>query len=202
MKQFINTNNLSYTFSSCEGCDKNCCNGKNGTIFSQIILDDFKEIYEYFPILFIYGDLGYLKPVYIITNGKDFCLYNKDSKCTIYDKRASICKTYPLSANIDNNTYIDILCPAVNSKEKSEFIIKRGEISKAFDSPTLYNYQEKYIKTHFEFEPFNKKEDFSLALTINGMQFYKYNKESQNEYMKMHQKSLIHLENEYFKNLK
>ena len=202
MKHFINSQNKKYTFSTCEGCESNCCDGKTGTIFSQIILDDFKQIYENYPILFIFGELGYIKPILLLTNGKDLCRYVKDSKCTIYEKRSSICKAYPLSAHIDNNIYVDHLCPAVNSDNKnSTVLVENKKINKNFYSKIFDNYQDKYIQTHNELEKFNIKSDFDVAITINGIDFYKYKKQTSNKYLKLHQKSLKLLEDDYFKNL-
>jgi len=201
MKQFIETSNKIYNFSSCEICQANCCNGQKGTLFAQIILEDFKEVYENFPIVFIFGELGYIKPVVLLTNGNSFCKYLKEYKCTIYEKRPSICRVYPLSANIDNKIYIDELCPAVDeSFDENNYIVKDNAIHKNFDYKTLHEYQDKYIETFHELDQFNKKEDFSLAIQINGIQFFKFKKDVDNKYMQMHQKSLIHLQDGYFKN--
>ena len=202
MKHFINAMNNKYTFYTCEGYEANCCDGRTGTIFSQIILDDFEEIYENYPILFLFGELGYIKPVLILTNGKDLCRYVKDSKCTIYEKRSSICKAYPLSAHIDNNIYVDHLCPAVNSNNNdSTILVENQKINKNFYSDIFDNYQDKYIQTHQELEKYNVKSDFEVAITINGIDFYKYKKTTTNKYLKLHQKSLILLEDYYFKSL-
>ena len=46
MKQFIQTNNKKFTFSTCEICPARCCNGKEGTVFAQILLEDFQKIYK------------------------------------------------------------------------------------------------------------------------------------------------------------
>lgn len=202
MKQFSQVNKNKYFFSSCKICPAKCCNGKEGTVFAQIILEDFGIIYKNFPILFIFGELGYIKPIVLLTNGKDYCKYLKDFKCSIYNQRPSICRVYPLSANIDNNIYIDELCPAVNDKvNESKIIIENSKVAKEFDYSTLHNYQDKYINTHLQMEKLNKKDNFSIATTINGIEFYKFNKEVDNKYMQMHQESLTHLQNEYFTNL-
>lgn len=201
MKQFINTNENRYSFSNCEICPAKCCNGNEGTVFAQIILEDFEIVHKSFPILFLFGELGYLKPVILLTNGKNYCKYLKDFKCTIYEQRPSICRVYPLSANIDDNVYIDELCPAVNDeKHENRIIIENTKISKDFDYSTLHNYQDKYINTHIEMEKFNQKENFSVAITINGINFFKCNQLFKNKYMQMHQNSLIHLQKEYFTN--
>jgi Fe-S-cluster containining protein len=202
MKQFTPIKNNSYTFSNCNSCEARCCDGKLGSVFSQVILSDFEENYKNFPILFTFGDLGYLKPVIILSNGVDFCKYIENHKCTIYDKRPSICRAYPLSINIDNQVYIDTFCPAINDKKEDfKLITKSSKVQKDFDNKIFYEYQDKYIKTFYEFESFNKKEDFTLAITLKGMNFFKYNKSSTNKYMKMHLESLKHLEHSYFKDL-
>lgn len=201
MKQFTSTIDKSYTFSNCSICPAKCCDGRQGTVFAQILLSDIEEVYKNFPVLFIYGELGYLKPVVLLTNGHGFCKYLKDFKCSIYENRPSICRVYPLSSNIDNIIYIDEMCPAINDKENShKTIVENSLVEKDFDYPTLNNYQDKYIDTFREFDVFNKKEDFSLIRIIKGIEFYKYNIEVDNKYMKMHQESLIHLQSEYFIN--
>ncbi len=202
MKQFKNIEDKTITFSSCEICESNCCDGKKGTTFSQIIIDDFSIVYKNFPILFIFGELGFCKPVIILTNGQTYCKYLKDFKCVIYENRPSICKLYPLSPNIDNNIYVDENCPAVNNNFKSTIISENSKIKKDFFHNNLDNYQDKYIDTFREFEVFDKKEDFSLAIEINGMHFFKCTKNTENKYIQMHQDSLMHLENKYFTDLK
>lgn len=196
MKQFILTKNKSYSFSSCETCNANCCNGSMGTLYSQIILEDF-ENFENFPILFTFGNLNFAKPVILLTNGENFCRHLKDMKCSIYENRPQICKNYPLSPNIDEQTYIDVTCPSVheNSNDENSFV-KEKEMEDYFK-----NYKDLYINTYFEFEKF-KKEDYTKVLTIRNIDFFAYLKEDDNKYIKMHQNSLTHLEDEYFNNLK
>lgn len=178
-------------FTSCDTCDARCCDGKQGSIYAQIILDDFEKIYKNFSILFTFGELGYLKPVVLLSNGKDHCIYIKDFKCTIYDERPSICKLYPLSANLDNHIYFDMNCPAI-----SDFgvpLVENNHVMPAFNSNILEDYQNSYILTHQEFVPFNKEENFELVTIINNESFYKYIGSSNNTYMRMHQNSLSNL---------
>ncbi len=199
MKQFVTTLNQKYTFSSCASCEANCCDGRKGTIYAQIILSDFEGVYENYPILFLFGELGYIKPVILLTNGKDFCRFPEDSKCSIYDKRSSICKNYPLSSHIDNNIYIDTLCPAVNDESENKIeIINNSTFRENFHDNSLNNYQDKYIEMFEKLSPYGDKKDFSIVKIINGIKFYKCNKDIDNKYMQMHQKSLEHLQNEYF----
>lgn len=201
MKQFTNIKDKKITFSSCDICQANCCDGKKGTTFSQIILDDFSIVYKNFPVLFIFGELGFCKPVIILTNGQTYCRYLKNFKCIIYENRPSICKLYPLSPNIDNNIYFDENCPAINNDLESTIISQNNQIKKEFFHNNLDNYQDKYINTFREFEKLDKEEDFTLAIELNGMQFFKCTKITNNKYMQMHQKSLIHLQDKYFKDL-
>lgn len=197
MKNFVKLSSSSFSFSSCNICDAACCDGTKNILYSQIILKDFKEISDNFPILFIFGEMGFLKPVFILTNGKKFCKYIKKSRCTIYENRPSICRVYPLSANIDDEVYIDCSCPAISNGNREN--IDNKEIIKEFDNHILKNYQDKYIDTHLQFDKYNRKDNIDLALIINGVKFYKINKNFDDEYLKIHHKSLKHLNDKYFK---
>ncbi|MEA3512367.1 MAG: YkgJ family cysteine cluster protein [Campylobacterota bacterium] len=189
MKRFIDTTNQSFTFSSCEGCPARCCDGREGSIFSELILDDFEQVSKNFPIVFTFGDLGYLKANVLLSNGKDFCPYIVNHKCTIYDERPSVCRIYPLSQNVDNKVYIDDLCPAL-STETGINIVTNGEISDNFFHKKLDNYQDKFLETHYELEKINDKKDFELFTTINNLDFYKYIGNHQSKYIDFHHKSL------------
>ena len=192
MKYFVPTSNKNYSFSSCDSCEAKCCNGSYGTLFSQIILEDFTN-FENFPILFTFGNLDFAKPVIMLTNGTNFCRYLKAMKCSIYDKRPQVCKNYPLSPNLDEEVYIDLSCPSVKeTEEKSDFI----KINKQNDY--FKNYKELYLNTYFEFEKY-KKEDFQKLFTLRDIDFYGYLKDDENQFIKMHQKSLVHLKDDYFK---
>ena len=96
MKTFLDTTDKSFTFSSCNGCPSRCCDGKEGTIFSQLILDDFEVVSKNFPILFTFGEMGYLKANVFFSDGENFCPYIINHQCSIYDQRPSICRAYPL----------------------------------------------------------------------------------------------------------
>ena len=128
--------------------------------------------------------------------------YLEDFKCTIYEKRSSICRNYPLSAHIDNNIYIDEICPAVNDIDNpSHPIVHDNKVKKEFDNDFLHDYQDKYIDMFEELKIFSNKEEFEEAIIINGIIFYKYRKETNNKFMQMHQKSLVHLQDSYFTSL-
>ena len=135
--------------------------------------------------------MGYLKPVVLFNNGEQHCIYNENYQCTIYDKRPSICQVYPLSGNLDNVVYYDSNCPAIC--DYGTPLVKQHQVNMAFYNEILDDYQGKYIQTHRELEPLNKKEDFELITTIQAEKFYKYVGVSNNVYMKMHQESLKNL---------
>jgi len=182
MKNFIPTSNQKFTFGDCKNCQEQCCGGIFGSTFSQILKEEFENIYENFPILFIFGSLNFIKPVILISNGSDFCPYLKNRRCTIYEKRPKVCQTYPLSPNLDNQIYIATYCPQVN----------KGENSLNFEDDIFKNYQEKYISTHLEFENLKTK-DFEEVLSIRNIRFYKYIGEENSKYLNFHKLSLENL---------
>ena len=190
MKTFLDTTDKSFSFSSCEGCPARCCDGREGTVFSQLILEDFEIVSKNFPILFTFGEMGYLKAVILFSDGTSFCPYIKDHKCTIYDERPSICRVYPLSPNIDNKIYIDDSCPAVENNNYNK-IIDFGKITKPFEYPTLTSYQDKYIETHLQLEQINDKNNFEQVISVNNITFYKYIGTERNQYINYHIDSLI-----------
>ncbi|MCT7616224.1 hypothetical protein N5U05_00540 [Aliarcobacter butzleri] len=175
MKDFIPTLNQNFTFGNCKNCQAHCCSGLYGSIYSQILKEEFESVYKNFPILFIFGTLGFIKPVILLSNGFDFCPHLENFKCTIYENRPIVCKTYPLSPNLDNQIYIDSSCPEIN----------KGEKPLKFEESYFKNYQEKYIETHFEFENL-KKEDFQLVCNIKNENFYKYIGNENSNYLKLH----------------
>lgn len=196
MKTFENTLDKTFHFSSCDICDAACCKGHHGTIYSQLILEDFNEVFEHFPIVFMIGDLDYLKPVVLLTNGCDKCRYLLNERCSIYEKRPSVCKVYPLSPHLTNIPFIDLSCPAVG--EKGEIIIDNGSIKKPFQHKVFKDYQNKYIDMHFHFEKFNKAENLKFLIEIRGNKFYKFKEDFEDEYLKLHLSSLKNLD-KYFK---
>lgn len=196
MKTFENTVDNKYTFSTCEICDAKCCDGARGSTFAQLILEDFSIVYENFPIVFLLGDLGYLKPVVLLTNGKEYCRYLKDNKCTIYDKRPNVCRVYPLSPHLTNDVFIDTLCPAVN--ENGDVIVDHGVVEKRFKNDVLENYQDKYITMHNHFDKFNIKDSLEVVTTIEENTFYRFKDDFNDSYIKMHLESLKNFD-EYFK---
>ena len=197
MNSFQNLKSNSYSFNSCDTCGAACCDGSKNILFSQILLKDFEAVAPYFPILFTIGTSGRIRPVILLTNGKDFCRYIENFKCSIYENRPSICRIYPLSGYIDNEIYIDSSCPAVSSN--SGKMVDNTKILKDFDNEILYGYKEKYNQTVQEFQVYNKKENVELVMTIDEGKFYKFNDTFKNKYLELHHKSLKHLNEDYFK---
>ena len=140
MKTFIDTTNKSFTFSSCEGCPARCCDGREGSVYSELLLEEFERVSQNFPILFTFGELGFLKANVLLSNGKDFCPYIENHKCTIYEDRPQVCRNYPLSPHLDNNIYIDDSCPAITSENGID-IVRDGIVKDPFYNDSLENYQ-------------------------------------------------------------
>jgi Fe-S-cluster containining protein len=192
LKTFIDTTDKFFHFSSCEGCPARCCDGREGSVYSELLLEEFERVSKNFPILFTFGDLGFLKANVLLSNGKNFCPYIKDHKCIIYEDRPQVCRNYPLSAHIDNKIYIDDSCPAIGIEGIS--ILEKGRVSESFDNSSLHNYQEKFINTHNYLQEFNKKENFDLVVTINGIDFFQYMGDSKDKFIQLHIKSLKNIQ--------
>lgn len=191
MKTFLDISNKTFSFSDCNDCKARCCDGREGTVFAQLILEDFEIVAKNFPILFTFGEMGYLKAVVLFSDGTGFCPYIKDHKCTIYDERPSICRVYPLSPNVDNKIYIDDSCPAIEITNASK-IVDNGMVTQQFHYKTLEDYQDKYIETHHELEKINDINNFESVIKINNITFYKYIGNQRNKYINYHISSLIH----------
>ncbi|RXI27829.1 YkgJ family cysteine cluster protein [Aliarcobacter trophiarum] len=183
MKNFIKIEDKNIFFGDCKNCQAFCCKGSYGSIFSQILKEEFASLYKNFPILFIFGSLDFIKPVVMLSNGIDSCPYLKNSSCSIYKDRPNVCKTYPLSPNIDDNIYIDSSCPE----------IFKGKNSLDLTLNIFENYSKKYIDTHFEFKEL-KKEEFLKILNIRGVEFYKYIGKNNSIYLNYHEASLKNLD--------
>ena len=182
MKNFVKLEDKNIKFGDCSNCEAHCCKGSFGSIFSQILKDEFENVYENFPILFIFGNLGFIKPVILLSNGFDSCPYLKNNLCSIYNNRPNVCKIYPLSPNIDNKIYLDISCPEIS----------KGKNNLNLESNIFKNYQNKYIETHLEFEKLELK-NFEKILSIKNMNFYKYIGDKKSKYLDFHRLSLLKL---------
>jgi Fe-S-cluster containining protein len=199
LKEFVAVVDRTYNFSSCEGCEANCCDGKKGSIYSQILLDEFELVSKNFPIAFLLGEENLLTPVVLLSSGVEHCKYNKEYKCTIYEHRPAVCRYYPLSPHIFNKTFIDLSCPAVSQNNNDEVIVLNGEVQKKYHHPNLDNYQDKFLATYYEFESYNKLENIELLVTINDKSFYRFKEDFSNKYIDIHLRSMVHFD-KYYKN--
>lgn len=192
MKTFIDTTNKSFTFSSCEGCPARCCDGREGSVYSELLLEEFERVSRNFPILFTFGELGFLKANVLLSNGKGFCPYIVNYKCTIYEDRPQVCRNYPLSPHLDNNIYIDDSCPAIASEDGIDIVLN-GEVKELFYNESLENYQDKFLNTYNHLKEFNVASNFEKVVTINGIEFFKFIGRSEDKFIKLHIQSMSNL---------
>ena len=194
--QFEPIEDRNFCFSGCTGCQSRCCDGRAGVLFTQIVLEEFEAVCEHFAIVFIFGELGFAKPVILLTNGRDYCRYLQEFQCTIYDARPATCRTYPISPEIDDRLYIDRACPAVGTQGAP--LVTGTAVEKSFHAQTLQNYQEKYLQTYHHFNDPAQTLHFEPAVTINGLLFYKLTAKSKGHHIAHHHHSLRHLNDGYF----
>lgn len=186
---FVNIKNNDLFFSGCSTCEGNCCNGAKGFSLSPLILEDFEEVYKNFAIIFSIQEKK-LKAYVLLNNGKEHCKYYIDNKCSIYEQRTPACKLYPISPYFEN-ILIDTECPSINM-EFGESICSEGKLNDKFFTKRLLNFNDK-LKESFDFyDSIYYINDFKFIGHISGMPFLKYNKSSDNKYIKMHLESLIH----------
>jgi Fe-S-cluster containining protein len=186
---FVNIKNHNLKFSGCNTCDGDCCNGAKGFALSPLILEDFEEVYENFPIVFSLNDRK-IKAYVVLNDGKDHCKYYLDNRCSIYEKRTPACKLYPISPYFDN-ILIDTECPSINL-EFGKDICENGKIHDDFYTNRLNNFNEKLKESMEFFESIDNINDFKFIGHVLGMPLLKYTKQSDNKYINMHLDSLIH----------
>jgi Fe-S-cluster containining protein len=134
-------------FNNCENCSE-CCKNK---YLAPLILDDFKKVYEYFPIFI--AKLETFKPVMLLSNETQ-CPYLINEKCSIYEKRPPACRLYPYSPWF-NKILIDLSCKGVGIKgENLPLTITDFKNSSFFDERVI-NIENKIFKTYKWLE--NKK---------------------------------------------
>ena len=110
-------------------------------MFIPLILDDFRFVYKFFPIVFtkISNELRA-----VILLGENGCRYLQNGVCTIYDDRPPSCRIYPLTPYFDK-IMIDDNCPSVG--DVGEFLADETEISQKNRSERLVEFGDKYAKT-------------------------------------------------------
>jgi Fe-S-cluster containining protein len=183
-------------FGNCDGCQKNCCTPNGGFSLAPLILDDFSEVYEKFPILFAYVGQVF-KVVIILNNGKDNCIYfNNDTKlCSIYDSRPPACIMYPISPLFDD-ICVDVSCKAVG--QEGDFLCDKDGFSKTFYHKRVDDFYLKLRRT----QKFLNQLRFNVekVTTVVGIDLFKYDNKGEydeefQEYINMHHKSLNNVKN-------
>jgi len=174
-------------FNSCFGCEQNCCNGSRISL-SPLILEDFEEVYKNFAIMFVKID-SETKPVIVLNNGKEPCVYYEDGQCGIYETRAPACRIYPMSPYIDGSVYVDMSCPAVG--DIGSFLCNSEKFSNTYYHKRFENITQK-LKTTFELME-KIKSDLVIECKVKNMLLYKYKGDLNNDFINMHYESLKHL---------
>ena len=172
-------------FSSCENCTA-CCDGSRFSL-APLIIDDFEDVYEYFPILFGYID-GNLKALIIMQDNQK-CAYLENGKCSIYEARPPACKMYPLSP-LYEKIYIDSECKAIND-ECCSTITQNGFFSSSFYHKRVENFVDKLENTNKFLDSI--KDDLDFRLSVSGIELFKYSGDMQDKYIDLHKKSLAKL---------
>jgi Fe-S-cluster containining protein len=172
-------------FNDCSSCENNCC--ATGRIsLAPLVINDFEEVYEYFPILF--GEIdNTLKAFMMINDGASDCRYLQDGKCTIYDSRPPACKMYPISP-FYGDVYVDVDCHAVG--DKGDFLCSSDNVSTTFyhkrlvDFPTKLAFTDNFLKT------ISLKLEFVTKIKNTDIELFKYVGNAKNQHIEMHLKSL------------
>lgn len=186
---FVNIKNQNFFFNGCSNCEGECCNGAKGFALAPLILEDFIEVYKNFAIVFAINNRK-LKAYVVLNNGKEHCKYYIDDKCSIYEQRTPACKLYPVSPYFDD-ILVDTHCPSINSNDGIE-LCSNGKLNSDFYTKRLDNFSEKLEKSIKFYNSIYDINDFKFIGDILGMGIFKYTKQSENKYIKMHQESLRH----------
>lgn len=187
---YINIKKQDLHFEGCSTCEGHCCNGLKGFAASPLILEDFEEVYNHFPIVFSMKEQKLVAYV-LLNDGKNYCKYYINQQCSIYLQRPPACKLYPVSPYFEH-IFIDTACPSVN--QKSGYVLcNDGKLNSAFATKRLENFVEKLQMTRTFLESINHFDHFDHIGDIFGLSLFKYNQPSDNKYIQMHQASLEHL---------
>ena len=187
---FVNIKDVGETyFSSCENCQNDCCSAPLVSL-APLILEDIEYAYKNFLIQFAYIN-NELRLLMVINRGEGSCKYFIDRRCSIYEERPPACRMFPISPYFDQ-FFISSDCSALSSnKDSGELICDEENISPNFYHPRVENFIEKLDRTR---EFLNKVEnDLEPTITVAGVKLYKYVGDLDDDYIKMHKESLIHL---------
>jgi Fe-S-cluster containining protein len=187
---FVNINNGDFTFDGCSGCRANCCNGEMGFAASPLILEDFKAVYEHFPILFGLND-SRLGAYVLLNDGTSHCRYydNEQNGCTIYENRTPACRLYPVSPYFEN-IMIDTECPAVK-EEGGTVLCRDGKLESEFYTDRLTDFPEKLAATEkYLHTLLTVPENFTPIGAVSGLPLFIHKDVPGDLFLEMHRFSL------------
>ena len=175
-------------FSTCDDCPRNCCTAKHGFTLAPLILEDFVDTYERFPILFASVNQVF-KAVFILHNEDEDCRFlGKNDACEIYENRPAPCIMYPISPLFDE-IVVDTDCHGVGNE--GEFLCNSSGFSDKFYHKRIDGFYDKLSNTQ---KFLNKvRFDTEYVITIEGIELFKYAGEELYEYkefLDMHKSSL------------
>lgn len=188
---FVNIKQHNLRFHGCSTCEGQCCNGTKGFAAAPLILEDFKEVYQRFPIVFSIKEQK-LVAYMLLNDGKGYCQYYSKSanQCSIYEQRPPACKLYPISPYFEH-VLVDTDCVAVQP-ELGETLCRDGVLNKAFATQRLDNFVAKLDETRAFLESIYAMGDFEYIGNLLGIPLFKYARSSDNPYITMHLESLQH----------
>jgi Fe-S-cluster containining protein len=148
-----------------------------------LVLEDFVEVYEFFPIVFGVLD-GDIRAFILLSDGESACPYLGKNGCEIYEYRPPGCRIYPFSPFFDS-IMLDDSCKALGS---GDIVAKDGLIDSSFYHKRLEGLEIKFTNAlayyqtlKYSLVEYKKVQDFML---------YRYDGEPTDEYISMHLKSL------------
>ncbi len=187
---FVNIHDHDIYFQGCSRCEGFCCQGKNGFMMAPLILDDFEEVFEHFPIVFAFHE-SHLNVFMLINDGQSACRYLSANGCSIYDHRPPACKLYPISPYYEH-ILVDTSCPSVNFSHGTK-LCRQGKLHQAFQTRRLENFVAKRAATQAFLRTLDCQRDLSLLGEVSGIQLYAYAGTSAHRCMAMHRHSLQYL---------
>ena len=191
---YLNVKGSDFYFSGCASCDKRCCDGRAGYALTPLITDDFADVYRHFPILF--GSINdVFRPLMLMNDGNSTCSYlGANGECRIYEERPPACRLYPISPFFDE-VFIDSHCPGVSADMIGEVIVQSGKVASKFYHQRLENFAKKLEQTALFMQALVENEhDFEAVGEVSGVVLYRYDGEKENDLIRMHKESLLHLE--------
>ncbi|MFP4486746.1 MAG: YkgJ family cysteine cluster protein [Campylobacterales bacterium] len=168
-------------FSKCGECVA-CCDGSKFLLI-PLVLDDFADVYRFFPILFGVLD-SKIRAFILLSDGHSTCPYLSKNGCEIYEHRPPGCRIYPFSPYFDDIVFDD-QCDALGS---GDIVAKDGFIDARFYHRRLEGFKEKFEKS---LEYYKSLEDNLIEHTkVQDFTLYKYTKKPHDDYLLMHHRSL------------